>query len=149
MTGFMTLRVTSAAAASASNNVGLLVFTGDLRSALFRVVTVRDPCPFSQQIVPERFSLSLIELEDRSVNSTLRVLIFQSHRVVFLVGKETDGTAAAERDRRFSKSHRQAANLLALVADRNVLNRFNSYLRYRFSDLLKLKCVACDCESAG
>src|ERR1700719_174443 len=83
------------------------------------------------------------------MNSFIGVHIFQSQGVVLLVGKETDNSATTEWSRSLAQCHWQAADLLALRAQKNIPNRTDLYLCARFPVLLKLQRIVLNGQCPG
>jgi len=83
------------------------------------------------------------------MNSFIGVHIFQSQGVVLLVGKETDNSATTEWSRSLAQCHWQAADLLALRAQKNIPNRTDLYLCARLPVLLKLQRIVLNEQCPG
>src|ERR1017187_997668 len=98
--------------------------------------------------MPYEFALSLGQLEDRTVNSSISVHIFQGQGVVFFMGEETDDPAAAERSRSLAQLHRHSADLLALPTQKNSMDRSDFYLCAGLPALLKLQRIALNGQSS-
>jgi hypothetical protein len=92
--------------------------------------------------------LSLGQLEDRTVNSSITVHIFQGHNVVLFMGEETDDPAAAERSRSLAQLRRHSADLLALSTQKNSVDRSDFYLCAGLAALLKLQSIALNGQSS-
>jgi hypothetical protein len=65
------------------------------------------------------------------------------------VGKETDDSATAERDRSLAQSHRQTTDLLAFAAQKNIPHRSDLYLCARLPVLLKLQRIVLNGQCPG
>src|SRR5208282_1417188 len=98
----------------------------------------------SHQFILQNLPLPFIELENGSVESTVGVLIQQGHGVVLLVGKEADDSSSTVRSSGLAQSHREAADLPALLAERNVLNGTYVYLHGGASAFSKLQLLIFD-----
>src|ERR1700685_3536845 len=83
------------------------------------------------------------------MNSFISVHIFQGQGVVLLVGKETDDSATAERGRSLAQCHRQAADLLALRAQKNIPNQCDLHFNARLPVLLKLQRIVLNGQRPG
>src|SRR5258705_8132261 len=83
------------------------------------------------------------------MNSPISVHIFKTQGVVLLVGKETDDSATAERDRSLAQSHRQTADLLAFATQKDIPNRTDLYLCARLPVLLKLQRIVLNGQCPG
>src|SRR6266852_9188445 len=83
------------------------------------------------------------------MNSFIGVHIFESQGVVLLVGKETDNSATTEWSRSLAQCHWQAADLLALRAQKNIPNRTDLYLCARLPVLLKLQRIILNGQCPG
>jgi len=127
----------------------LLVFTWNLRSGLLRgfVSALAYMRPFGDEFIPETLPLPFVQLEDGSVNSAIRIHIFQGESVVFLVGKEADHSPSTVWRRRCAQCHGQAADLFALLAEKNVLDRRYLDLHGGLAALLKLQSAVLNRQS--
>src|SRR5258705_10580204 len=83
------------------------------------------------------------------MNSPISVYIFKTQGVVLLVGKETDDSATAERDRSLAQSHRQTADLLAFATQKNIPNQYDLNLCGRLPVLLKLQRIVLNRQCPG
>src|SRR4029077_9660085 len=83
------------------------------------------------------------------MNSFISVHIFKTQGVVLLVGKETDGSATAERGCSLAQSHRQTTDLLAFAAQKNIPNRTDLHLCARLPVLLKLQRIVLNRQCPG
>src|SRR6202162_2018306 len=97
----------------------------NLRGALFRRLVFAGAGGYapSHEFIPHQFTLSFIHLEDRTVNSSITVNIFQGQGVVFLVGEETDQSATSVRSRCLAYLHWQSADLHAFLTQKNLPHR--------------------------
>ena len=91
----------------------------------------------SHEFIPHEFTLSFLQLEDRAMDSAITVNIFQGQRVVFLVSKETNDSAASVRSGCLAYLHRHSADLLALLTEKNTPHRSDVYLCEGLAALLK------------
>jgi len=106
------------------------------------VFAIADVRPSSHQFVPQNLALPLAELKNRTMNAPAAVNILEAESVVFLVGKKAHDSPSTIWSRSFSQCHRQAADLLALLAERNVLDRRYLELHGGFITRLKLQSTA-------
>ena len=125
------------AAASTKGETRLLAFITDSQIALFDLIVAADVCTHGCQLFPEKLPLPLAELEDGSVNASIVGNIFPSKGVALLVGEKANDSASAERKGSLSQSHRKTANLLTLVAKKNILDGSYRYLHNWLASLLK------------
>src|SRR5215468_11203821 len=128
------------AAASTTNKTRLFLI-GYLRRTLVRrfilCVTAMSTAGF--QRTPDNLSLPFVEPKDRPVKSAVGIHVFQCKNVVLLVGKQAHHSTASEGDRRLSERHRYAADLLALLVKKKVLDGSDSYLDGGLSTFVKFQ----------
>src|SRR5262249_45201792 len=110
---------------------------------------VSDVGSHGDQSIFDHFAFTLIDLEDRSVYSSVRVHILEGYGVELLVGKETDHATTTIWCRNFADCHRQSANLLVLLSEEHVANRGDLDLDWRASLSLKLQGVVVDRERSS
>jgi len=143
--------ITTMAIPQAIDKLHLLVFMLGLRSAFFRrlILVGTDSYAVSYQVILDSLSFSFLQLEDRTVNSSISVHIFQGQGVVLLVGEETDDSATTKWSCSLAQCHWQAADLLALRTQKNIPNRTDLYLCARLPVLLKLQRILLDGQCPG
>src|SRR5215469_641080 len=73
------------------------------------------------------------------MKGTICVDIFKRKSVVVFMGKEANNSPTAEWSRSFPQCHCRTANLSALLAHKNILDRGDLYLYGRRSILLELQ----------
>ena len=83
------------------------------------------------------------------MNSSINVHIFKTKGVVLLVGKETDDSAPTEWSCSLAQRHWQAADLLALLAQKNIPNQCDLDFSARLPVLLKLQRVVLNGQCPG
>src|SRR5580704_18255302 len=83
------------------------------------------------------------------MNSFISVHIFQCQGVVLLVGEEADDSATTEGSRSLAQSHRQATDLLALRAQKNIPNQCDLHFCDRLPVLLKLQRIVLNGQYPG
>src|SRR5882724_8650372 len=83
------------------------------------------------------------------MNSFISVQIFQSQGVVLLAGEETDDSAPTEWSCSLAQRHWQAADLLALRAQKNIPNQCDLHFSARLPVLLKLERIVLNGQRPG
>ena len=73
--------------------------------------------------------------------------IFEADSVVLFVGKEANDSAPAERNCSLTQCHRHAADLLALLAEKNILDSSYLYFHGGLLALLKLQSAVLNRQS--
>src|SRR5215468_9139823 len=133
-------RIPVTIAAASTTNKTRLFLIGYLRRTLVRRFILCVPAMTSGfQRTPDNVSLPLVEPKDGPVKSAVGIHVFQCKHVVLLVGKQAHHSTASEGDRRLPERHRYAADLLALLVKKKVLDGSDSYLDGGLSTFVKFQ----------